>query len=217
LQAGHAALMMARCCFLLLQVQQHSPSQYTLPAGPVTALQLDIPTAQKQVNNPFTLQATYTCDAAPTAGVVITYTLEIAGTQTAGTPATVTCTTDAAGTCSATVPARSAAVKYDVVATAPNCNSSSTVASTLKTGSGSTIEWTSSVVLQPNGVALTIAKPTVNVSETNEVSAALQCNRVMQPGSTVGADCHPILEHIELTRLQDYCVAVDRWLCLWQC
>jgi hypothetical protein len=176
---------------LLLQVQQDTPSQFVIPTeGPVTALELNIPTAKQQINNPFTLQATYTCDATPKSGVEITFTLKVAGTQTAGSPATVKCTTDATGACSATVPASATAVKYDVTAAAPNCDSTGTVDSSLKTGSGSTIEWTAGA---PDGITLTIATPTVNVGQTNEVSASLRCNGVMQAGSTVSAACSPHL------------------------
>uniref|UniRef100_A0A383WCX9 Big-1 domain-containing protein n=2 Tax=Tetradesmus obliquus TaxID=3088 RepID=A0A383WCX9_TETOB len=169
-------------------VQTDTASTFTVPAeAPVTVLEISIPTPSKQVNNQHTLQATYTCDGTATAGAVVTFTLMLSGTQTPGTPATVTCTTDASGACSATVPASATAVKYDVTASAPNCGGASnpgTTTATVKTGSGSTIEWTSTPAA-PNTLTLTIAKATVNVGQTNEVQATLQCATPMPAGTTV--------------------------------
>ncbi|WIA17591.1 hypothetical protein OEZ85_014414 [Tetradesmus obliquus] len=169
-------------------VQTDTASTFTVPAeAPVTVLEISIPTPSKQVNNQHTLQATYTCDGTATAGALVTFTLMLSGTQTPGTPATVTCTTDASGACSATVPASATAVKYDVTASAPNCGGASnpgTTTATVKTGSGSTIEWTSTPAA-PNTLTLTIAKATVNVGQTNEVQATLQCATPMPAGTTV--------------------------------
>jgi hypothetical protein len=105
----------------------------------------------------------------------MTFTFRNAGTQTANF--TLTCTTDAQGSCKVTVPARAAAVAFDVTASAL-CQSTP-VAST-----PGPINW---VAAGPDSITLTIAKPTVNVGQTNEVSAALQCSGSMQAGSTVGA------------------------------
>jgi hypothetical protein len=175
-------------CFHNLQVQSDTPSQFTIPnEAPVTDLQLNIPTPSKQVNLAHTLQATYTCDGTATAGVLVTFTLKVAGTQNAGSPASVTCTTDSNGACSATVAGSATAVKYDVTASAPNCDSANnpgTTTATLKTGSGSTIEWTAAPA-GPNGITLTVPNPTVNVGQTNEVQATLQCATPMPAGTLV--------------------------------
>jgi hypothetical protein len=106
------------------------------------------------------------------AAVQMTFTFRNAGTQTVNF--TLTCTTDAQGSCKVTVPARAAAVAFDVTASAL-CQSTP-IAST-----PGPINWIAST----DSITQFVEKPTKDVGQPNEVQATLMCSGNMQPGVQV--------------------------------